>query len=88
MQAFRSSLAIELLELALSGALFAPHLGGVRPSRGGLALGLGAEAVRVVAVVLADAVLIAECALGPARKLMTRHFDDDLDGVSTASPRL
>ncbi len=74
MQAYRTSLAIELVEAAQLGAQPALHLSVVRPSRGGLALGLGAEAVLVVAVHVADGVLIAECAVAPARKFVMLFF--------------
>ena len=72
MQAYRTSLAIELLEAALLRSPFAHALRMVRPSRGGEAPGPCGEAVLVVVVLLAGGASIAECALGPARKLMTR----------------
>ena len=70
MQAYRTSLAIELVEAAGLGALFALVFGGERPCLGSVALGLGIETARVAAVSLA-ATIHAARALGPARKSMT-----------------
>ena len=77
MQAYWTSLAIELVEAAELIATFKILFVVV-----GLSLGvgsvLGGAAVRSLAAImvteLTECILIAECAVAPARRLMTRRF--------------